>query len=30
MARYRAICAEVAAQGYPGFVTGGQPARVPA
>jgi cation diffusion facilitator CzcD-associated flavoprotein CzcO len=28
MARYRAICADVAAQGYPGFVT--QAARVPA
>ncbi|CAH0149315.1 NAD(P)/FAD-dependent oxidoreductase [Roseomonas sp. CECT 9278] len=30
MARYRAICAEVAAQGYPGFVMAGQAARVPA
>jgi len=30
MARYRAICAEVAAQGYPGFVTAGQGARIPA
>ena len=28
MARYRAICADVAAQGYPGFVT--DAARVPA
>jgi hypothetical protein len=30
MARYRGICAEVAAKGYPGFVMAGQAARVPA
>ena len=30
MARYRAICAEVAADGYRGFVTAGQAAPVPA
>jgi cation diffusion facilitator CzcD-associated flavoprotein CzcO len=30
MARYRTICAEVAAQGYPGFVTAPQAAPVPA
>ena len=30
MARYRAICADVAAKGYEGFVTTGESARVPA
>lgn len=30
MARYRRTCAEVAAQGYPGFVTAPREARVPA